>query len=197
MVSVAILAGGQSIRMGRDKSLLRLGDRLLIEWVIDRVKPLTDDLFINTNSPEKFSQFDLRCIPDIYPGRAALGGIYSALAAARYPRVLVLACDMPFLNTALLQYLVDLAPAAEAVVPVVDSGSPQMLHAIYGKGAVSAIEIRLHNNNLRIAAILEDISVRYVTRDEIMLFDPQFLSFFNLNTPDDWKTARGLIEAKK
>lgn len=186
MVSVAILAGGQSKRMGRDKALLNVGGRLLLERVIERVKPLTNDLFLSTGSPEKYARFGLRRVVDIYPGKAALGGIYSALKAARHPHVLVVGCDMPFLNLALLQYLAGLAPTAAAVIPVVDPPHPEALHAVYSKDAIPAIESLLQHNRLRIANLFAEISVRYVARAEMITFDPQFLSFINVNTPDDW-----------
>jgi molybdopterin-guanine dinucleotide biosynthesis protein A len=126
---------------------------------------------------------------DIYPGKAALGGIYSALRAAQYPNVLVVACDMPLLNTALLQYLIDLASTADAVVPVVSPAHPETLHAVYSKKSIPAIETRLQNNDLRVLDLFDDIFVRYVDGNEIAPFDPEFLSFVNVNTPDDWEKA--------
>lgn len=195
MVSVAILAGGQSKRMGRDKALLVADGQLLIERVIDRVKPLSDDLFINTNSPERYAQFGLRCVVDVYPGKAALGGVYSALLAAQHPYVLVVACDMPLLNTALLQYLIDLAPTADAVIPIVDPPYPEALHAVYSKKSIPAVEARLQNNDLRVLNVFDDISVRYVERNEMASFDPEFLSFVNVNTPDDWEKFRARLSS--
>jgi molybdopterin-guanine dinucleotide biosynthesis protein A len=193
MVSVAILAGGQSKRMGRDKALLTVGGQLLIERVIKRVQPLTDDLIISTNSPEKYVRLGLRCVVDVYPGKAALGGIYSALQVAQYPYVLVVACDMPLLNMALLEYLVNLAPTADAVVPIVDPPHSEALHAVYSKKSIPAIETCLQHNDLRVSHLFDNISVRYVDRNEIAPFDPEFLSFVNVNTPDDWKKFRSRL----
>jgi len=126
-------------------------------------------------------------VVDVYPGKAALGGIYSALRAARHPYVLVVACDMPLLNTALLQYLVDLAPTADAVVPIVNPPYPETLHAVYSKTSIPTIETHLQNNDLRASDRFDHISVRYVDRNELAPFDPEFLSFVNVNTPDDWE----------
>ena len=181
--------------MGRDKALLAAGGQLLIERVINRVKPLSDDLFISTNSPEKYAQFGLRCVVDVYSGKAALGGIYSALLAAQHPYVLVVACDMPLLNTALLQYLIDLAPTADAVIPIVDPPHPEALHAVYSKKSIPAVEYRLHNNDLRVLHLFDDISVRYVERNEMASFDPEFFSFVNVNTPNDWEKFRASLNS--
>ncbi len=130
MVSVAVLAGGQSRRMGQDKAFLEVGGRPVIERVLAQVKPLSDDLFISANAPQKYARFGLPIVPDIYSDKAALGGLYSVIHAARHNHVLVVACDMPFLNVALLQHLIDLAPTADVVVPLIDPPQPETLHAV-------------------------------------------------------------------
>jgi molybdopterin-guanine dinucleotide biosynthesis protein A len=194
VISIAILAGGQSKRMGRDKAFLKVGGRRVIERVIDRVKPLTDDLFIGTNAAEKYQAFGLRVVADVYPDKAALGGIYSAIHAARHARVLVVACDMPFLNARLLQYLIDLAPTADVVAPLIHPPQPETLHAVYSKNCLPAIEPRLLADKLRVIGFFDDVSVRYVQRDEVVKIDPDFHSFINMNTPEDWRRVQALAE---
>lgn len=193
MISIAILAGGKSTRMGRDKAFLEVGGKMVIERVIERVRSLTDDLFINTNTPAQYEQFRLRMETDVYPGRAALGGIFTAIHAARHQHVLIVACDMPFLDLKLLRYLVDLAPTADIVIPRVTPPQPETLHAIYSKTCLPVIEPRLQANRLRIIGFFEAVSVRYVERREVARFDPDFRSFINLNTPDDLEEARRLV----
>lgn len=190
MVSIAVLAGGQSTRMGQDKAFLEVGGQPVIERVLKVASPLTDDLFISTNSPEKYAEFGLRLVADIYPDKAALGGIYSVIQAARYGSVLVVACDMPFLNASLLKYLIELAPLADVIAPVLEPPQPETLHAVYSKSCLPAIEARLLANKLRVIGFFDDVSVRYVDRAEIAKFDPQFYSFVNMNTPSEWQTVR-------
>ncbi len=192
MVSVAILAGGQSKRMGRDKAFLEVGDRPVIERVIGQVQSLTDDLFISTNSPEKYAHLSLPLVPDIYPDKAALGGLYSVIRAARHPHVLVVACDMPFLKVALLQHLIDLAPSADVVIPLINPPQPETLHAVYSKNCLPAIERCLLAGQLRMVGFFADVTVRYVERQEIAGFDPEFHSFVNMNTPEDWQKVQKL-----
>jgi molybdopterin-guanine dinucleotide biosynthesis protein A len=192
MISVAILAGGKSTRMGRDKAFLEVGGKMVVERVIERVQPLTDDLFVNTNTPTHYEQFRLRMEKDVYPGKAALGGIFTAIHAARHPHVLVVACDMPFLNSGLLKYLADMAPIADVVIPLVSPPQPETLHAVYSKACLPVIEPRLRANRLRIIGFFDDVSVHYIERQEVTRFDPQFRSFINLNTPDDLDKARHL-----
>lgn len=190
MVSIAILAGGQSTRMGQDKAFLKVGDRRVIERVLSRVTPLSDDLFISTNSPQQYKQFGLRMVADVYPNKAALGGIYSAIHAARHHHVLVVACDMPFLNPELLRHLMKLAPTADVVAPLVAPPQPETMHAIYSKACLPAIKPRLLANKLRIIGFFDDVSVRYVERDEVEQFDPNLYSFINMNTPADWDKVK-------
>lgn len=193
MVSIAILAGGQSKRMGQDKAFLEVGGQLVIERVIERVQSLTDDLFINTNSPEKYAAFDLPLVADVYSHKAALGGIYTVIRAARYPSVLVVACDMPFLNPLLLQYLISLAPQADVVAPLLHPPQPETLHTVYSRNCLPAIETRLLSNQLRVIGFFNEVTVRYVNPLEIAQFDPHFYSLMNMNTPAEWQQARKLV----
>ncbi|RME73795.1 MAG: molybdenum cofactor guanylyltransferase [Chloroflexi bacterium] len=190
MVSIAILAGGQSKRMGQDKAFLDVGGRRVIDRVLAQVQGLSDDLFISANAPEKYREFGLPVVPDVFPGKAALGGIYSAIHTARHPHVLVVACDMPFLNRDLLAYLIQLAPTADVVVPLVNPPQPETLHAVYSKNCLPAIERRLAANRLRVVGFFEDVSVRYVSREEVARFDPHFYALMNMNTPQEWQTIR-------
>jgi molybdopterin-guanine dinucleotide biosynthesis protein A len=195
MISIAVLAGGQSRRMGRDKAFLEVSGRAVIERVLATVAPLTDDLFISANQPEKYEQFGLPIVTDIYPDKAALGGIYSVIQAARYNHVLVVACDMPFLSLALLQHLMSLAPLADVVAPLIQPPQPETLHAVYGKTCLAPIEQRLLADKLRVIGFFEDVSVRYVQRDEVAKFDPNFYSFINMNTPEDWQRVQELAKS--
>ncbi|MCB9079718.1 MAG: molybdenum cofactor guanylyltransferase [Anaerolineaceae bacterium] len=194
MVSIAVLAGGQSKRMGQDKAFLAVGGQPVIERVLDRVRPLTDDLFISTNSPEKYQGYGLRLVGDIYPDKAALGGLYTAIHAAQHHHVLVVACDMPFLNTDLLRHLIDLAGSADVIAPLINPPQPETMHAVYSKACLEPIERRLLQNRLKIIGFFEDVAVRYLEAAEIAAFDPDFHAFINMNTPADWTRVQTIAE---
>lgn len=194
MVSVAVLAGGQSKRMGQDKAFLEVGGQMVIERVLARVSPLTNDLFIGTNSPEKYEEFGLRMVSDIYPDKAALGGIYSAISAAIHSHVLVVACDMPFLSVKLLRYLINLSADVDVVAPMIEPPQPETMHAIYSKNCLPAIKPRLLRNKLRVIGFFDEVSVRYVDRDEVSRLDPDFHSFINVNTPEEWQKIKTLAK---
>jgi len=194
LFSVAILAGGQSRRMGRDKAWLDVGGRPLIERVAAQVKPLTDDLLLSVNTPGRYPSLGLRLVVDIYPRQAALVGIYSALKAARHQHLLAVSCDMPFLNIDLLRHLVNLASTADIVVPVRGPGQFEALHAVYSKTCLPVIHSNLTANRLRIIDVFDDVSVRYVEHEEIARFDRDFNSFFNINTPANWHQAQQMAK---
>jgi len=188
-VSVAILAGGRSRRMGQDKALLPLGERSVIERVIERVLPLSDDVTIITDLPGRYRHLGYRMVGDVYPGKGSLGGIYTAIHVAQYEYCVVVACDMPLLNTDLLAYLAGLAPGFDVVVPRIEE-FPETMHAVYGKGCLEPIQQQLLADQLKIIGFFEDVRVRYVKYDEVSRFDPTFRSFINVNTPDDWERVR-------
>ena len=191
-VSVAILAGGQSSRMGQDKALLPLGGRSVIERVIECVRPLSDDVTLITNTPEKHRHLGYRMVSDVYPDKGSLGGIYTAVHAARYSHCLVVACDMPFLNADLLSYLAEIASGFDVVVPRIGE-FPETLHAVYGKGCLEPIQQCLLADRLKIISFFDHVRVRYVEREHVARLDPTFRSFLNINTPDDWERVRRMV----
>ena len=138
-LTVAIQAGGKSTRMGRDKSFVPFEGQPMIEVVRDRVAALGDELILITNNPEPYAYLNLPAYGDIYPDCGPLGGIHSALANAASPYVLMVACDMPWLNRDLLEYLISLRKTADIIVPRLDK-FPEPLHAIYSKVCLDPIE---------------------------------------------------------
>lgn len=183
-VSVAILAGGQSRRMGTDKSFIQLDDKPLIQHVFDRVSALNLPVTIIANLRERYLSFGVPVYADVLPGKGSLGGIYTALRYSPTPFVLCVACDMPFLNPELLSYLIGLRESYHAVVPLVN-GERQGLHAIYNRDCMRSIEKQLERDDLRIHNLFRRIRTRVVTQSSIAAIDPQFRSFVNLNTPND------------
>ena len=177
--------------MGRNKAFLPVGGRPVIERVVQCVASLSDDVTIITNSPDQYRHLKRPMVRDVYPGKGALGGIYTAVHAARYAHCLVVACDMPFLNPDLLRYLMDLAPGFDVVIPRVQE-FPETMHAVYGKGCLPPIERRLLADQLKIIGFFDEVRVRYVERDEVARFDPTFRSFLNMNTPADWERMQRL-----
>ena len=132
MYSVAIQAGGESKRMGQDKALLPFLGETLLARVMKRISPLGDEVFVTTNHPERFTGFGVPLFRDELPGMGALGGLYTALRAARYPLVIVVACDMPFVNARILAEACDrlLTNDMDVLIPLTNEGY-EPFHTVY------------------------------------------------------------------
>jgi molybdenum cofactor guanylyltransferase len=184
LVTVAILAGGQSRRMGTDKSFILLDGKPLIQRVIDYVSQLEVPLILIANDVESYQQFGLPVYPDVIPGTGSLGGLYTALTHSRTDYALCLACDMPQVNSALLQYLIASTGDYDVVVPLVNNIA-QSLHAIYHRRCLPVMHTHIQQRKLKISGIFEVLNVRFVGEEELSRFDPAGVSFVNLNTPVD------------
>ena len=195
-VSGVVLAGGQSSRLGMDKSFVNVNGQSLVEQIVAKLAKLSDDVIIVTNSPEKYDHLKARLVGDIYPGKGALGGIYSGLRTAANAYSLVVACDMPFLDLSLLRYMILLARGHDVVIPKV-RGLPEPLHAIYSKSCLEPIDRLLARGGLKIIDFFSEVRVRYVEESEVDIFDPQHLSFFNVNTPNDLEEVKKLVRRVK
>ncbi len=190
-ISGAVLAGGRGLRMGMDKALVRLDGETLLQRVVSRVAFLAEEvLVVGRDSVDP--SLPARAVPDCRPGTGSLGGIYTALRAARGTRCLVVGCDMPFLNRRLLSYLIDLSAAYDVVIPRLDH-LVEPLHAVYAKACLEPIADLLNQGDLRIYDFFDRVHVRYVERAEVTVFDPDLLSFFNVNTPEQLQQALAVI----
>jgi molybdopterin-guanine dinucleotide biosynthesis protein A len=133
-------------------------------------------------------------LTDIYPDMGPLGGVYTGLCASRNTANITVACDMPFLNPGLLTWMAGLLDEHCAVVPRLDNGMIEPLHAVYSRKCVGTMEERLLKGQLGIYAFLKSVEVRYVEREESRKFDPEHLSFFNINYQSDLDRAIALTE---
>ncbi|MFC2020564.1 molybdenum cofactor guanylyltransferase [Chloroflexota bacterium] len=195
-VTSIILAGGKNLRLGRIKALEVICGKNLVDRVIERLKPLTNQLLVVTSQehPDIPVADKAEILVDLYPGRGPLGGIYTGLLAARSSHSITVACDMPFLNTELLGYMVRLSRDFDAVIPRLGEGMAEPLHAVYSRGCLEKMQSHLERNQLGIFSFLKMVHVRYVEREEIQRLDPQLLSFFNINYQSDLDRAIALIE---
>jgi molybdopterin-guanine dinucleotide biosynthesis protein A len=189
MITTAIMAGGKSSRMGRDKSFVLVDGRPLIERIVEKVTGLGEELILITNKPDEYAHLGLPMFGDVYLDQGSLGGIFTAVHYASYPHTLVAACDMPWLNRPLLEYMLTLRETADVVVPRW-ADYPEPLHAVYSKVCLRPIEAKLQAGKLKITGFYDEVKVHYLDREAIARFDPEGRSFANLNTPDELAAAQ-------
>ena len=192
MLTLAIQAGGKSSRMGQDKALLPFRGVPLVQYVMQRLAPLADEIIVTTNAPEEYAFLGVPLFPDIIPERGALGGLYTALKCASQPLVAVVACDMPFASYPFFDAATRLMSTREAdvVIPQTEHGF-EPLHAIYRREAcIHPIEKALDANKWRVIAWFEDVNVHALSPEETKAYDTDGLAFWNLNTPEDFAKAK-------
>jgi molybdopterin-guanine dinucleotide biosynthesis protein A len=191
--TIIIQSGGESRRMGMDKGLVQFLGQPLVVRVMNRVRSLADEILVTTNDQEGYRFLGVPLVADLLPQRGALGGLYTALSAARYPSVGVVACDMPFVNPTVLSAERDLLleSGADLVIPQSADGL-EPFHAVYRRATcLPAIEAALKAGKQRVDSWFEQVKLVYLTQEEIGRLDPLERAFFNVNTPED------LIEAER
>jgi molybdopterin-guanine dinucleotide biosynthesis protein A len=190
--SAAILAGGKSSRMGRNKALLDVGGSSMVRRTAALLRPLVDDLFLVADDAAPYASLGLPILPDVHHGCGSLGGIHAAIAGAAHPLVLCVACDMPHLAAAVPELLLASAgPDDDALIPRVGD-RPEPLLAVYGRGALPAMERAIIAGRLRIIDAIRGLRVRFLDEERIRAVDPSLRSFVNVNTPEQLTAARAL-----
>jgi molybdopterin-guanine dinucleotide biosynthesis protein A len=176
--------------MGRNKAFLRLEGRPLIAIVADRLCQVAREVIIAADDTKLYAPFADRAVPDLIPGVGTLGGIHAGLSAARNPLAIVVGCDMPFLNPAVLAWFV--GAVGEADLAILKNGEHfEPLHAVYRKSCLPAITALIRGGERRAYRLHEQVRVRYVAPNEISHIDPELASFRNINTPAQWRRTLG------
>ncbi|MBI5967147.1 MAG: molybdenum cofactor guanylyltransferase [Deltaproteobacteria bacterium] len=179
--------------MGENKAFLQVNGERIIDRIRNLFSNLFDEILLVTNSPLEYPDLNLRMVADLTPGKGALGGIYTGLFHASHSHAFVAACDMPFLNKALISHLINLSPSYDIVIPKTEDGF-QPLHAIYSQKCLPFMEDLLRKNNLKIIDFFHRVKKREVPTQEILPLDPKLASFLNVNTPEDLARAKDCLK---
>ena len=179
-----ILAGGQSRRMGTDKSQLQIENETFVERIAANLREVATSITL-VNPHQEQSRFP--SVTDVYSNWGALGGLHAALAACKSEWAIVVACDLPFVTAELFNYLASLRSNRDAVVPVQADGRPQPLAALYRivpcrQRAAELIE----SGRRRPLDLLELVNTHWVPFNELRNLDQAEKFFVNINTPDDY-----------
>jgi FdhD protein len=194
-VTAVILAGGKSTRMKNNKALLPYSGELFIERIHRQLADIFDDVILVTNTPELYRFVPCRIVQDVYPGQGSLAGIHAGLTHSTTPYIFTVACDMPYLNPELIRLILSRKQGFDVVIPQSEGGF-EPLHAVYGKGCLPAMEKALAEGTGRIVDCFDRDKVAVVSCADVARLDPKFLSFRNINTPEEYFRFRDEMQAQ-
>ncbi len=186
--SVAILAGGFGTRLGQEKAGALAAGRPLLEWTAEALAGLSDDLLVvrrvDQTLPPAPAGVTWREITDRRAQAGPLAGIEAALQAIRHDVVVTVACDMPLIRPTLVRALAAACADVDVVMPYLD-GRDQPLLAAYRRTCLATIDAQLAAGDGRIRAIVPKLRSRRLERPQLEAFDPDLISFTNINYPAD------------
>ena len=189
----AILAGGKSLRMGRDKAFIEIDGRPLITRMAALLAPITDEIIISSNERTLYHPLGFPVIPDVFLEQGPLAGLHAVMAHTRRALILLLACDLPRVHAGLLCSLIECSAGYDAVIPRSNGGLAHPLSAVYRRTCFRFIESSLSGQKNKMTAFLEDspLNVRWLRPDEGSFSDQDLV---NLNSPkdlDDYLAGKG------
>jgi molybdenum cofactor guanylyltransferase len=195
--SAIILAGGQSSRMGRPKAELPFGGGTMLDYIVAEMMRVFEDLVVAVAEPTLFAWegYGARSIEDRASFRGPVAALEHALRKIEHDRAFVCSCDVPFINGDLARRLCDILGDNDLLIPHVD-GKLQMLHAVYRKECAKTLASMRKNGETRLHQIVNVAKARIVPEAEIRALDPELLSFFNVNTLEDYQRALKLMDEK-
>jgi molybdopterin-guanine dinucleotide biosynthesis protein A/molybdopterin converting factor small subunit len=187
-VSAIILGGGKSSRMGRPKALLLFDGEPLIVHIARALESLFSDIVIVAAPGQELPALPVTLVRDEVAYQGPVGGIYYGLRAASGEIGFVTSCDVPFLSLPLISFLISQIADYDVVVPYWQERL-QPLHAVYRRSVVPLLQEQLERGELRPISLYKKVRTREVHEDEIRGFDPDGMSFLNMNTPEDYQAA--------
>ncbi len=191
-VTGILLAGGKSSRMGQEKGLIPFLGKPLISFAI-RFLSKTCDLVLISSDSEKYHSFGFEVVPDEIPGRGPMGGIYSCLKHSYTQSNLILSCDMPFVSTELINYLIKNSDGYQATVPWHFGDHFEPMCAIYDKSMIPVLETFMSKDNYKLPDVFREVALNAIRIDEKLSFYHPHL-FFNINSDSDLDIASNLSD---
>jgi len=192
-----VLAGGKSTRLGRDKAAELLLGVPLLQRVLDGLSGLAAERVVVRRAGQELPRLTtpgVVTLEDAFPDSGPLGGVCTGLASIEAGTAIVVACDMPLLQPALLAALLRLAGGVDAVVPLSD-GLPQTLCAVYARSCLPAMRDQIESGDYTLSHVLAKLRTRYLQPEEWRRFDAEGASFHNVNREEDLERVRAMLEA--
>ena len=189
-----ILSGGSNTRMGgKNKAFLSLGGQTILDRLGNIFQGLFDEVLLVTKEPLHYLSWNFTIATDLFPVPSSLTGIHAGLFHTSEPHAFITACDTPFLRPALIKTLLgNLEPKWDVIMPVTEQGN-QPLCAIYSKRCIKAIEGQLQNGDSKVLNFFPKVRVKEIPEAELRSADPDLISFFNINTPEDFAASEKML----
>ncbi|MHA1606952.1 MAG: molybdenum cofactor guanylyltransferase [Candidatus Freyarchaeota archaeon] len=195
-LSVAVLSGGASSRMGGEKGLVALAGKPMVAYVVEACRRLSEEVLVVVD-PEKVREYEkvlpshVAVVPDETAAfKSPLVGVYTALSSCSGKYLMVLPCDAPLAKVAVLSFLKELAHGWDAVIPRWPNGFIEPLIAVYSvKRSLNASREALRRGRRDMRGLIEQLKPLYVSTLTLQALDPELETFFNVNTPKDLRVA--------
>jgi molybdopterin-guanine dinucleotide biosynthesis protein A len=187
LITCAILAGGLSRRMGRDKATLDFGDGCFIEGIYRQARTVFDNVIIVSNHHHSIKGVDAPVVGDVLPVKGAIVGIVSALMHAETPHVFVLACDMPFVSEGSMRAVIEAWQGEDVVIPRIIAGF-EPLHALYSRSCISYMLNFIQQDRLKIGNLFPYVTMKIV-ENHPAFFTDDCPAFLNVNTELELRKA--------
>jgi len=195
-LTAIILAGGKSSRMGQPKALLPFGGEPLIVHNVRALHRHFTEIVVVTASNQALPSLPVTLVQDEVAYQGPVGGILYGLRAASQEVCFITSCDAPFLNLSLITYLVSLITEHDVIVPYWEDRL-QPLHAVYRRSVAPLLQDQLQRGELRPVFLYKKVRTYEVPAADIRRFDPEGLSFRNLNSPEDYQAALALWQQRQ
>ncbi|WP_188453910.1 molybdenum cofactor guanylyltransferase [Virgibacillus oceani] len=184
-----ILSGGKSSRMGKNKSLLSLHNKPVIEHIALVLNECTDNIIVIANETDKYSFLGLPVYKDRYKNKGPLGGLEAALHYSKADVFLFAACDMPFINQDVYNYLLDQLNDYDAVIPIYEN-KMHPLAGIYRRSILPKIQQQLDMDDRKVRNLFKYMKVNYIHRFAPLSENLLQRHFFNMNFPAQYEQAK-------
>jgi molybdopterin-guanine dinucleotide biosynthesis protein A len=194
LCSGIILAGGRNSRFhGQNKSFIQIGGKSIFERLYALYLELFEEIIVVSNDPIEYLKWDVQIVSDLFSYRSSLTGLHAGLFTIQNPFAFICACDTPFLKIELVKtILTQIDQGCQVVVPKTSAGFFEPLCAVYAKTCVGPVEAQLSQEKFKISNLFNYVRTKTITPEILRSSDPELISFFNINTPEDLIIAESI-----
>ncbi|MBI2252793.1 MAG: molybdenum cofactor guanylyltransferase [Armatimonadetes bacterium] len=194
-INCFILGGGKSSRLKSNKLFLKWNDKTILEHLYNKLSLIFKEIYIIVDNKKKYLDLKYPLLEDDYEAKGPLGGIYTGLKLSSAFYNFFLACDMPLINLDLIKFICEETKGFDIIIPKIKN-KLEPLCCIYSKMCLPYIKEQLIKNQLKIIDFFSKVKVKYIEEKKIIKFDPKLISFYNINTREDYYKAYKANEVK-